>query len=190
MLYVVATVAIVAWTFRYMSPSSSYGMHKVSGYTVRDPTDTKTVENLKHLSKITTDLFSIIQDNPKYASHKGLRRIVDRFKCPDGICRIQELSYENYGHVAYSEDKGGLIGMCMIHEGKHVDENTMVFVYLHELSHIMSQKYGHDKEFWNNFQFLLEIAINHRLYTYEPYHKLNVTYCGHPIEFTPYIKPS
>lgn len=162
-------------------------MHEVDGYDVRDPNDTESLRRLKHLSKITIQLQKILRKNMKYAAHPGCKKLLERFECPDGVCRIQEKSYEFDHLAAYSVDKGKLIGICTRHEGKYMDENTMIFVYLHELSHIMSDQYAHDDEFWNNFSFLLEIAISHNLYVYQPFHVNNVNYCGENIEFTPYI---
>jgi hypothetical protein len=75
----------------------------------------------------------------------------------------------------------------MKHKGEYVDENTMVFVYLHELAHVMSENYAHDEEFWNNFAYLLEIAVKHNLYSYEAYHVNNIHFCGEKINYTPYI---
>ena len=42
----------------------------------------------------------------------------------------------------------------------------------------MSENYAHDDEFWNNFAYLLEIAVAHNLYKYEAYHVNNVDFCG------------
>ena len=36
------------------------------------------------------------------------------------------------------------------------DENTLTFVALHELSHVMTVSVGHKQEFWDNFKFILK----------------------------------
>lgn len=162
--------------------------HNVHGYTIQDRNDTVSLNNLKKLSGITIQLYDIFKNNPKYANHEGLERLMNRFTCPDGVCRIEEqrAKYKNY--AAYSIDKGKVIGVCMKHKGEYVDDNTMIFVYLHELAHIMTNNYAHDDEFWNNFAFLLEIAVSHRIYTYEPFHVKSVDFCGETINFTPYVQ--
>ena len=38
-------------------------------------------------------------------------------------------------------------------ENKLIDENTLMFVALHELAHIATESIGHTKEFWANFKF-------------------------------------
>ena len=67
------------------------------------------------------------------------------------------------------------------------DENTMFFVVMHELAHIMSVKYAHDNEFWNNFKELIQVAIECKQYTYQNYHKHKEVYCGHSIHDTPLV---
>ena len=39
-----------------------------------------------------------------------------------------------------------------------IDEHTLMFVAIHELSHVMTKSIGHKSEFWENFKFLLENA--------------------------------
>ncbi len=161
-------------------------MHDVDGYQVRNPSDTETIRRLKLLSQVTISLQKIVSKNIKYTTHVGCKRLLERFECPDGVCRIQEKSHDFEHLAAYSVDKGKLIGICTNHKGEYTDENTMIFVYLHELAHVMSDEYGHDDEFWNNFSYLLEIAISHNLYVYQPFHVQNINYCGENIMFTPY----
>lgn len=162
-------------------------MYIVDGYKVRDPNDKETLRRLKLLSSMTTRLFVIIRSNVKYANHPGCKRLLERYQCPDDVCRVQEKGYAYDHYAAYSVDKGKLIGICTVHEGKHVEENTMKYVFLHELAHIMSVTYDHDQAYWDNFAYLLEIAIAHGVYVYEPFHVKNVHFCGENIQYTPYI---
>ena len=60
-----------------------------------------------------------------------------------------------------------------------------MFVALHELSHIMTKSIGHTKEFWDNFKFLLQQAINTKVYKYQDFRKKPVKYCGTEITDTP-----
>ena len=36
-----------------------------------------------------------------------------------------------------------------------IDEHTLMFVSIHELSHVMTKSIGHKQEFWDNFKYLL-----------------------------------
>jgi hypothetical protein len=63
-------------------------------------------------------------------------------------------------------------------EPKLEDINTLVFVVVHEMSHMASITYSHNAEFNKNFTFLLKKAIEIGIYTYVDYSKFPVTYCG------------
>ena len=45
-----------------------------------------------------------------------------------------------------------------------MDDNTILFVIIHELAHVMSLSVGHTEEFWSNMKFLLEQAESINLY--------------------------
>jgi len=67
-----------------------------------------------------------------------------------------------------------------------IDENTLTFVAIHELAHVMTESVGHKTEFWQNFKFLLKNAVNIKLYTPIDYKKKNQKYCGMTITDNPY----
>ena len=58
------------------------------------------------------------------------------------------------------------------------DSNTMIFVLLHELAHLMSEKYGHGEEFQNNFSFITKKAVEQGIYKYQNFKKKSSSYCG------------
>ena len=91
--------------------------------------------------------------------------------------------------TAYSENKGEKLAFCLArtkHSENLIDENTLTFVYIHELAHIASKSIGHKKEFWDNFKFLLEEAKDVGFYSPVDYKKNNQTYCGMTITDNPY----
>jgi predicted metal-dependent hydrolase len=61
-----------------------------------------------------------------------------------------------------------------------------MFVATHEIAHIMTTSVGHTEEFWNNFKFLLENAVELKLYTPVDYKKEPEGYCGMDITDNPY----
>ena len=69
---------------------------------------------------------------------------------------------------------------------KLIDINTLTFVALHELSHIMTSSIGHKQEFWSNFKFLLENAKEANIYQPIDYKKNPTNYCGMKITDNPY----
>jgi hypothetical protein len=91
--------------------------------------------------------------------------------------------------TAYSENKGEKIAFCLNKkkdEDKLIDINTLTFVALHELSHIMTTSIGHKQEFWQNFKFLLENAKAANIYQPQDYKKNPQEYCGMTITDNPY----
>jgi hypothetical protein len=91
--------------------------------------------------------------------------------------------------TAYSENKGEKLAFCLntTKEGnKLIDLNTLTFVALHELSHIMTESIGHKQDFWQNFKFLLENAKVSGIYEPVDYKKKPKEYCGMKINDNPY----
>ena len=92
--------------------------------------------------------------------------------------------------TAYSENKGEKIAFCLntTKEGNRlIDINTLTFVALHELSHIMTESIGHKQEFWQNFKFLLQNAKEAGVYDPVDYKKKPKEYCGMKINDNPYF---
>jgi len=91
--------------------------------------------------------------------------------------------------TAFSENKGEKLAFCLntTKQGdKLIDINTLTFVALHELSHIMTESIGHKQEFWQNFKYLLENAKAAGIYTPVDYKKKPEQYCGMTINDNPY----
>jgi len=92
--------------------------------------------------------------------------------------------------TAYSENKGEKIAFCLnrTKEGnKLIDMETLTFVAIHEMSHVMSVDVGHGDEFWTNFKFLLENAENAGIYKNINYKEDPQSYCGMEITDNPYF---
>ena len=91
--------------------------------------------------------------------------------------------------TAYSENKGEKIAFCL-NKTKNgtqlIDFNTLTFVAIHELSHIMTTSIGHKQEFWQNFKFLLENAKESNIHQPIDYSKQSQDYCGIKITDSPY----
>ena len=92
--------------------------------------------------------------------------------------------------TAYSENKGEKIAFCLnTTKGGDtlIDVNTLTFVAIHELAHIMTTSVGHKQEFWNNFKYLLEQAKIANIYTPVDYKKTPQEFCGLTINDNPYF---
>ena len=91
--------------------------------------------------------------------------------------------------TAYSENKGEKIAFCLNTKkrgDKLIDLDTLTFVAIHELSHVMTTSIGHKQDFWQNFKFLLENAKAANIYNPVNYKKNPTEYCGMKINDNPY----
>ena len=81
------------------------------------------------------------------------------------------------GNSAYTENKA-VITMCLKNPktDEYYDMNTIMYVALHELAHIISKSHGHTEEFKNNFTNLLRKGT--KLGIYNPRKPIPETYCG------------
>ena len=90
-------------------------------------------------------------------------------------------------YTSYSENKGQKVVFCMRSKPGDVlmDLNTMMFVGIHELAHLMSKSIGHNQEFWDNFRILLRISIGISQYKCQNFYTESKDYCGTKITDTP-----
>jgi hypothetical protein len=90
--------------------------------------------------------------------------------------------------TSYSENKGEKIVVCIRDKApphNFVDDNTVMFVLLHEMAHLMSTTVGHTPEFWANFKRILHDAVQCGIYTTVNYAKTPIKYCGMTITDSP-----
>jgi hypothetical protein len=92
--------------------------------------------------------------------------------------------------TAYSENKGEKMAVCLNKtkndNTKLIDEHTLTFVCIHEMSHMMTTSIGHKEDFWMNFKFLLIQAKKYGIHEPSNYKKKNEDYCGISIKDNPY----
>lgn len=87
--------------------------------------------------------------------------------------------------VAYSVAKDAISVCVRALDGSLEAENTSMFVLIHELAHIGTDKYGHPPEFWSNMRFLLELAEATGSYSYQDFDMETTTYCGRRLAASP-----
>ena len=89
--------------------------------------------------------------------------------------------------VAHSVDKGRELSICIRDKKTNafIDTNTVHFVAIHELAHLMTVSIGHPPEFWKNMKYLLEQAESIGLYTRVNYAESPVDFCGMKIDSSP-----
>jgi hypothetical protein len=138
------------------------------------------------LAKVTQNCKDLVAYvGKKYPNDEDVQRLVQKFN-PTKISETLPTSE----FTAYSENKGEKIAFCLNkdkkeNEGKLIDINTLTFVAIHELSHIMTISEGHKQIFWQNFKFLLEEAKAANIYKPVDYKNNPEPYCGMDITDNP-----
>ena len=152
-------------------------------YCVRETPKLELVADL--LARTTKKLEElVVYMKEKYPKRENVQRMAKRFN-PRKISETLPTSQ----YTAYSENKGEKLAFCTTTKkdgNKLIDENTLAFVAIHELGHVMTESVGHTKEFWQNFKFLLKDAVKLGIYKPVDYKKNPKSYCGMNISDNPY----
>lgn len=148
----------------------------------------KNLQPAADLLASTTDKMKVLVEYVKinHPDKPCIQRLVKKFR-PERI--VETLPTSEY--TAYSENKGQKIAFCLNKKKEDndnlIDKNTLMFVAIHEMSHIASETIGHNEEFWTNFKFLLQEAKKANVYTPVDYKNTNEEYCGMKITDNPYF---
>lgn len=139
------------------------------------------------LAKATSNMQLLVDKSyEKYPTRSNVKRLKEGFNPK----RIQE-TLPTSQFTAYSENKGEKLAFCLDNNkngrGGLIDDNTLMFVAIHELAHVASESVGHTDEFWRNFKFLLQVAEEINIYTPIDYKKNPKNYCGMEITDNPYF---
>jgi hypothetical protein len=189
MFYVIVILVIGAAAYIYFSDDTldlKCIVSTVDGnkYCVRDREKVQDAADL--LAKVATKCKGLVDYvAEKYPEEPCAQRLKSGFK-PDKF--METLPTSEY--TAYSENKGEKLAFCLNREKKGedamIDEHTLTFVAIHELSHIGTESIGHKTDFWENFKFLLKCAKEAGIHDPEDYKKSPTRYCGMNIRDSPY----
>jgi hypothetical protein len=158
-------------------------------YKVRDLPDKQQAANLMASVrvKISSLCSALLQ---KYPDKPQVKLISQNFR--DDPNRFLEAT-PDAAHTSYSVNKGEEIHLCLRQRGGQdealVNENVMIFVALHELSHVCTESVGHGPDFWNNFGWILKEAEAMGYYKYTDFQAQPVSYCGVSITDSPRYDP-
>ena len=151
-------------------------------YCVRD--SDRIQESVELLAEATQRMKAVVKGlKQKYPNDERVKRLAANFNS----ARIVE-TLPTSEYTAYSEGKGDKLAFCLRkhkYEMQLIDLNTLTFVALHELSHLMTKSIGHKQEFWDNFKFVLEYAAEIGVYDPVDYTKKPSEYCGLTIDSNP-----
>ena len=154
-------------------------------YCVRERANLKNAADL--LAKVTEKCKQLVKYvGEKHSDKDSVQRLLKGYN-PQKI--VETLPTSEY--TAYSENKGEKIAFCLSPKkgdiNNLIDEHTLTFVAIHELSHVMTKSIGHKSEFWDNFKFLLENAKESGIHEPRNYKKKPQEYCSMKISDNPYF---
>jgi hypothetical protein len=185
---VAMAAAVMGIYLRRQYQAVSYVESRVDGkqYLVRDADDA--VRAADTLARLNANIDLLIGHlETRYPKDERTRRLKERYD-PDALSE----GGHNFGYTSFSVDKGKRVVMCLRSrdsDGKHGDieeVNTLMYVLLHELAHIVTEEIGHTDTFWENFEFLIREAAY--IGIYDPALKERASdYCGMRIQAS---KPS
>jgi len=153
-------------------------------YCVRDRNKLElAADRLAHVNNNLNKLVNHL--SKKYPTKENVQRLINGYN-PKKIYETLPTSE----FTAYSENKGEKLAFCLDTEknskGRLIDMNTLMYVALHEVSHIATKSIGHNDEFWNNFKFMITEAKEINIYNPVDYKKEPARYCGMNISDNPY----
>lgn len=145
-------------------------------------------EAVKLMSAVKSNLvkmYNHYKSEPALAADPPVGRFLQRFS-PDVFIENDMSSAD----TSYSENKGQKIVVCLRDKTKApqyplIDQNTVMFVMLHEMAHLMTETIGHTQEFWTNFRRILGDAVQIGIYHPVNYASRPTPYCGMTITDSP-----
>lgn len=152
-------------------------------YNVRnDFENTEDAANI--MAKIKHNIEILIEHLDKNHGHKdNVKNLKKRFD----FNSVVEAKHED-GSTSFTINKGEEMHICLRDKDgnkKLHDLNTLMFVILHELAHVMSDTVGHNQEFRDNFKFILNMANDINVYHFTNYSQYPESYCGIKINSSP-----
>ena len=149
------------------------------------PNKEKAVEIMAAIRANLVKLHEYYKTTPNVAQEPPVARFVARFSS-DVFVENDMASPD----TSYSENKGQKIVVCLRDKTRApeyplIDQNTIMFVMLHEMAHLMTETIGHTQEFWSNFKRILQDAIQLGIYHPVNYAQRPTPYCGMTITDSP-----
>jgi predicted metal-dependent hydrolase len=148
-------------------------------YLVRDLPDKQMVAN--SIAYIKLQIQKLIEHMLKNSPKEYIPHIENLNKKFNSVI-ISENIYDFY-YTSYSVNKGEQLVFCMRSRKNNENDkqhniNLMMYVVLHEISHIACPEYGHTKLFKDIFKHITESAIEIGIYTPIDFKNVPTEYCG------------
>ena len=184
-LSILLGINFVEYDVSYVNSTVDDSVHLVRNLPDREKAADMIAEIKIRFRKLVNFLMNKFKDDKQ--NFERVNRLKRKFN-PDNI---QESSPHSK-YTSFSVNKGEELHFCIRPKDKKLEQkiqfhkiNTLMFVGIHELAHIMSVSYGHNKEFYKNFVFLLKQSIELGIYKKQNYRKKKEKFCGIEINNTP-----
>lgn len=175
--------------------NKAYLVRKMPPGTASQHNSQAAADMLANINMRNKALIKHMYDNRQRDDFKNKKSQIEYLKSNYNENAISESSPNNK-YTSYSINKGEKIVFCLRDKKPPfnlVDLNTVMFVSIHELAHLMTKAIGHPPEFWVNMRSLLKESINsvkvpgteNFIYTAQDFESQNVEYCGMTITSTP-----
>lgn len=150
-------------------------------YLVQNMKDKEQAANLlaqitKNIHVFTQYLSDCCDNNEEFANYKSY---VNNLKNNISETKLYE-NNDNFRSTSYTYNKGTYMVLCLrSKKNKRLhDVNTLMYVVLHELSHVACPEIGHTDLFKDIFTFFTTQAIKINLYNYINFKTNSKEYCG------------
>jgi predicted metal-dependent hydrolase len=103
---------------------------------------------------------------------------------------VENSPFNTNNDTSFVVNKGSKFAICLREKNETYnfhDIDILMFVVLHELSHLAIQGLGHDYEYWSTFKFILQFCEDKKLYYSINYNKYPQMYCGILVNHNPII---
>jgi hypothetical protein len=188
--YIVIGLVLSVCIYMYFDTSDSFNLKCIvstvdgNKYCVRERAKEQAAVDL--LATVTEKCKNLVKYmDEQHANDDRVKRLVAGFN-PQKVME----TLPNSSYTAYSENKGEKVAFCLNRSKNNnddlIDINTLTFVAIHELSHIMTLSIGHKSDFWENFKWLLENAKTAGIHDPIDYKNSPSEYCGMAIKDNPY----
>jgi len=139
---------------------------------------------------------TIAEEGPEHAAgYDPLRKTyVEHLLLKYNYEVIQENDPRVSNSTSFTISKGVAMHLCLRRKENPeelIDDHTLFFVLLHEISHIANySSIGHGPTFWRVFKFILEEARLAGIHEPAKYAEAPVEYCGLTVDYSPYWDPT